>query len=502
MINTDKISSSSIAELENLSIHEQTNKYLSSGGNITGFSIGKLTISNKALVDSALMKLKNYDQNTKFDNDPVQEIFDSITSFGPLYIYDDLIKHKTLVIKFLDDELNKHPEISYSMSPKHLGKMLNKWRNRSTSKSLISICGIILKHKIILGFINYLEGSFEIAIDKFKWILNLFSILENKYYYFINKNHYLANVTKRVTLLLLIKSYMNGEFELKQKDWAKLLTRLIAYDNITSTIEHLTGRLTQLFSCCALIYEKLATQGSVQFTIPFDSSLSSNDISRFQPIGLVQKYDNDQMAEMVRKLILAVASMGSDDSTDVYYYDRIIWGILMCGGIHLRTVWFFILIRNFFAIDHDYGPIHICKTHKHQFFPKSDILGEYVNGWELVDGLYRIVSEFTLEELDSMWDSELGNTFLLPQMFEAKNPKRIIMLDEYYSEIQEYSITKFSQISKLQIRLNPKSHLKLPRKQTRERIDLSRDLINLWSDAYKAHQGTLPDFIKLVKFDA
>lgn len=476
-------------------VHVQVEHYLSCDGRLGEYSLGRASILTKGLLDDAQNLLNTWSsgnkQRAKFD--PLQKIFEAIKKFAPLYLFDDLKSNKLVIQNYIDYELNMHPEISYLIQPKALLKQMKRWNHNSSTRTLMSLCGMIVKHQIVLGFLVFLEGSYERAALIFRWALSFFLGLHKSFKFFTNKNEYLSSVAERVLNLLLIMCYNLGSLKTTQRELEIMLSNLVKVGDLNLTTEYINGRLTVYFISCGYIYESLASKESYVIAIEDDEGVVIKKCNRFS---------SKHNGEMIRKYIIAAALKAHDDPTSIYLYDKIIWGLLVQGGIHLQTFWLFVNIRNYFVTEHDHGPLRLLSSHQYKVFANDDSIGKYANGWELVDRIYELWNSLTNEEKECAWDLNNGSLFLIPQVFECND--FLILADLFFDESSSYSNKSFVQVSDHQVKHKLKGHIKISAKITQEQLEFSKEIIYIWSDSYLRYHGMIPgmihDFLQDMRF--
>lgn len=472
-------------------IHEQAEAYIKFDGRLNDFSLGRCCIVTKKLVDEAIEGLKLWKANSKklHTSDPLHKLFTGLRYLGPLYVFEKLKKKEDLIHEFINFEIDRHPEIDYSIDPKTLAKQLHRWNCKSSSRTLMSLCGLIIKHQVILGFLKYLNEQFQEATNIFRWILNFFAALNKKFKFFTNKNEYLSSVTKRVISILFCQCYNIGKLDASEQELGCILSTMVAIDDINITTEYLSGRLSAYFISCGFIYEKLSITAGTNVMIENDEQIV---------ITTCYRYDKSYLGELIRKYLIAATLKAHDDPSSIILYDRFIWGMLLYGGIHLKTFWFFVQLRNYFIIEYDYGPLTLSKEQKYKSFATDNLMQTYINGWEVVYKIHALWDSLGDEEKENVWDINNGNTFLIPQIFD--NIDKLILADLFYDENSSYNGKRFVFISDYQIKHKLKGHIKLPANIIQEHLEFSKELIYLWSDSFIRYHGSIPDFIlKLVE---
>lgn len=472
-------------------IHEQAEAYIKFDGRLNDFSLGRCCIVTKKLVDEAVEGLNLWKSNSKnfHTSDPLHKIFTALKYLGPLYVFEELKNKEDMINEFINFEIDRHPEIDYSIDPKTLAKQLHRWNYKSSSRTLMSLCGLIIKHQVVLGFLKYLNEQYKEATNIFKWILNFFAALNKKFKFFTNKNEYLSSVTKRVISILFCQCYNIGELDCSEQELGCILSTLVAIDDINITTEYLSGRLSAYFISCGFIYERLSVITGTNVMVENDQQIV---------ITTCYRYDKSYLGELIRKYLIAATLKAHDDPSFIILYDRFIWGMLLYGGIHLKTFWFFVQLRNYFIIEYDYGPLNLSKEQKYKTFADDNLMQTYINGWEVVYKIHALWDSLHEEEKENVWDINNGNTFLIPQIFD--NVDKLVLVDLFYDENSSYNGKRFVFISDYQIKHKLKGHIKLPGNIIQEHLEFSKELIYLWSDSFIRYHGKMPDFIlKLVE---
>lgn len=475
-----------------LPLHEQAEAYMECDGRLNEYSLGRSSIISKRLVDEALalFQSRNRPESLSSKSDPLHKLFSALKFFGPMYVFKNIQENQSLIKDYIDSEISSYLEVDYSADPKQVVKLLYEQINKTSSRTLMSLCGIIVKHQIILGFLAFLNEDYVSSVTKFNWVLSFFSQLDKKFKFFTNKNEYLSAVTRRIVYLLLVQSYMLGGIDISDDELAKVLTISVSVDEINLNFEYLSGRLSTYFLCCGYIYECLAISNKTKIIVENETST---------PVDTCTRYNKEYLGEMLRKYIIASTLKATDDSSTLVIYDKIIWGLLLYGGIHLKTFWFFAYLRYAFTIEFDYGPISLNESDRYVIFKNNEILDQYENGWEVVSRIFDLWEGLKEHEKENVWDDTNGGCLLIPQVFDRQN--KLTLVDIFYDESSSYNAKSFLYLSDYQIRHKLKGHIKLSNKVVREHILFSRELANLWIESFTTYQGRLPDFAKDFKDD-
>ncbi|ODV63281.1 Ady4p ASCRUDRAFT_78435 [Ascoidea rubescens DSM 1968] len=190
---------------------------------------------------------------------------------------------------------------------------------------------------------------------------------------------------------------------------------------------------------------------------------------------------------MIRKYILASVTKFGDDPSIIEVYDRILWGILMYGGAHIKTLWFFKMLRDYYDTKLNLSPFDLKNEPIKQF--DEDLLRSS-NALPIVEQIYYLKEN--IKAVD-MWDQRHGSSFLIPQILvdvDDNNFGKAILMDEFFDENNPYGNNKGFVIGTAQ-RASRKlrGHMKLHQKIVRFQLDKSSEWIYLWTKAYCDHQS-------------
>lgn len=465
-----------------MSLYEQAKNYINAKGELPHFSFSKDCITIGKNFKESLKRLNEWSKNPKktLKSDPLNLIFKSIKFMGPLSFFDEIFDNSSLLFSYMNNEMLKYPEIDYSIEPRILVKQLKLWDHNNNSFQL-SLGEIMIKHKVILGYVNYYSKFYENAVKHFNWVLDFIKKIEKNTKFHFENNEYLSSITMRIILLFTTQCYCFQPKYSKSK-LIHIFTQIVFSDSKSIKNEFLSGRLSKFFTYCGLIYEKSAYSDGYEISVIKNSQTIK--ALRLHPIHL---------EEMTRKYVVAAASKLDDDPSVLIIYDRIIWGLLMCGGIHLYTFWFFVSVKNFFFTEFDFKPLHLCPEHNYRIFENNDIIGGYKNGWEIVYKSYEFFNNLTDEERLNSWLMKNINLYLIPRIYEQED--RLLILEDSLEEYPDSETFYFS--SKYNIIPKMKSCMKneKPKNFYENFIKMSKDLVTVWINTFQEHHGYLPENI-------
>ncbi|CAK7911935.1 hypothetical protein CAAN3_13S01816 [[Candida] anglica] len=458
-------------------LHVQARGFLSSHGNLDDYSLGRRCI--------------HLDQMARIALSPealsLCDLFKMFKYFGPLYFYDDLLKPDSLLERQIHQEMLNQPDLDFNNdgSPAGLSLSLTPLLNEISPVTSLSRCSSVIKLQVVRGFLLHLQQSHSRAMQIFQWVLHLFEEMESKLpATLFNCNEYYNPTTKRVVSLLMVSSANLADDT--SVDYDQLIATLVACShdmNISS--EYSSGRLCQYFLCCGGLYEKLSYIKAVDVNIEEDPR-GGAVWKRLSPV---------HVEEMVRKYIIAATLKPRDDPSVIFLYQRILWGVLVHGGLHLQVLWFFKFVRDHFFIDLEYGPLSYNDSARYRDFPGADqdILTHYDNGHHSVDNICALRNSLSDLEIDTMWDDDHAATFLMPQVFVSAHHRRLVFADSYYDERMPYVSTRdFVSTSHDTVKPKLKGQLKLNSKLVNSNIATSKVLIDLWVDSYSKYHGSIP----------
>ncbi|KAK6457016.1 uncharacterized protein RJT20DRAFT_127144 [Scheffersomyces xylosifermentans] len=460
---------------------EQAEKYLAANGSIATISFGSDCLAVNSMLTTAKVQLDEWNSSPERTIliDPLSYLLEAYKFHAPLSLFDGIYSDFEKLERFMGGEICKHPEIDYEMDPKKLARKFKAWGIRQDC-GIRTLCCLLIKHKVVWGHIEYYKKNYAGAIVHFTWVFKLLKRLERRLLMVVSSTGCLSVETKQTVLLYICHSYCCDEYYSHFK-LPYIITQMVSENTIPGN-QH--GLLSKFFTFCGYTYEKLAFYEAQSVNIEAEGITTT---------GL--KLKQVHLTEMIRKYILAASTRLSDDPSVIWIYDRIIWGILMHGGVHLRTLWFFIVLRNYFFIEFDFGCFQLSSFHDYRQFEDEKILDRYENGWELVDRCKDLCNDLNRVSNQNVWDASAGNTYLIPQIYEQDN--KFILLSDFYDDTLD--IKSFVYTSRTSIKPKIKSCLKKVTgspKTYHDNIKVSKEFITLWCESYYETHGNIPSIIE------
>lgn len=422
-------------------------------------------------------------------------VYLAIKSFIPHYLYNDLFDDSEILLDYLEEALCQFSEIDYSINPRKFVRLLSSWNSHQVpiASNLVLMADLMIKFHLFKGFIDQQREQYAAAVPNYKWIISFHSALEDEFHQLIGTSDFISGTNKLVVQLLLYECYNFGALQASKKDLIAMFSCLITDCKVDLNKELVEGRLYQFFLACGFYYEKMSYHEKYMISIDhFDKDLKKTQFAfRLEP---------NHIGEMIRKYIIAVVSMPLDNPSNIFVYDRILWGLLMYGGIHYKTIWFFTCVRHFVYLQNDHGPIYLDKVDNYKLFRNDNILSDYDNGWDTIDKYYRIISKLTPDSKTNFWNLEYGTTFLLPQIYCQGS--RLFIGTDFIDETLSFNSTKLFILTPIKNKLMQKNaDIRRPSTSViKQRIRFSQDLMYLWVNAFQQYHGPLPSFVsKLLK---
>ncbi|CAH6719775.1 hypothetical protein CLIB1444_02S16226 [[Candida] jaroonii] len=451
--------------VEILSVEQQTSRFLEAGGILPEESLGRITLQNHKQVQRFNECLMSWKSN-KSPIDPLKILIQCITAFCPLEIYQ--LDHK-LVKSYIDWEISKYPEIDLTMTIKGLIKCLKGVCK--TPNTFASIVNTVIKMKLALGFLAFLTEDYQDSSTYFIWLITFISTVQRKFPSYIDKTEYLTIQNKRTCCIFLTRCIEHGDI-LFEEDIFNLLASKLVNDDIITSVEFSNNRLSSFFISCGYVLERLSNSKA--------KVLDLDDIT-------VKRWDKCLIGEMLRKYVLASTFTPSDDPLIIEIIDRVIWGLLLYGGIHLQTLWFFQNLRNYFLIENEFKPIFIHPQHNYHLLKRPHV---YKNLQRILNEMYELSFQLTDVEKEDIWDLNNKEMFLIPTAFTCND--KIYLMDHFYDEtFLCYKSENFS-LDQSHISVKLKSTCKFSHKILNEQYDFSKSLIDLWVSNYTKFHSSLP----------
>lgn len=449
-----EIENISMDEVHVLPIHLQAKEY-EKYGRLNELSIGKISIAVDNLIEESLHAFED-----KL-GDPLTPLFKAINSFGPSYLYSPILGNANKYMQYIEAKFQKFPEIDLSIELKPLTKMLSKFGANSNN----FLTDLIIKLRYIAGFLELIKGNHYEASYHYLWVLNFVEILKRKLPKFYNKTEYFAVSTQRNCVVLLTQCIEFGKIDYSVNTLENLVVKSSEYiSNITA--EFFYNRLWKMFYSYGILYEKIAIKNCTKF------SVATAVLIRYEPVSL---------STMITQYILAITYKPQDDPTILQLLDRVIWGIIMHGGIHLETIWYFLRLKNYYQVHIDLGPIQCDEN----IFSKSH---KYSNLNEIISRLQELSKQLIDE---NPWDLSNGDIYLVPVIFESGD--RLLLMERYLDESSLYYDNANFILHENGVLTKLKSHCKISHKKLQQTHQKSRGMIDLFINNYTQYHGPLPE---------
>lgn len=446
------------SKLIKLSIHEQTQSYIQANGDIPQYSLGRICIQVNTLVQESIKLFHKWELDVKGSiEDPLTKILEGFKMFPPNYLFDPLIKNKPVIYKFLDFKLSQFPAIDLSSNINKIIKIIT-----SLNESLYVIL-TILKHQLIKGFIEYVGFHYQAAQTIFKWCLCFIDFVETQCHQFISQHKASTIRFKNLAYIYLVRTIYEGKLDYSKSSLVSIQKSLEYNTNTKSA----NAELCQYHLVSSIISECLSRQNSSDFEVDGQT---------------MKLYESDEMEKMLYHLVMVITLKPSDDPSVIQIIDKILWGLLVYGGIHLKVVWFFQLLQNFYCVSFDYGMIYLQDLDKYN----QIITPEYDN---MEDVLTKIGNLYY--EMDFVENKE---SFLIPNVFE--NTNKLVIMNQLVEEISGFH-QHFQMTSETTLQRKFKSHIKLSDSFIDKRTELSNDLIETYIKCYRKYQN--PDLPSIIQ---
>ncbi|ODQ80150.1 hypothetical protein BABINDRAFT_166520 [Babjeviella inositovora NRRL Y-12698] len=463
----------------------QAQEYVLAGGVLEQNSVASVLLQNKTTIDDVVLVILRWKESTGHERrsytvkDPTRHLFNCIKAFGLNEIYTELVRRTALVKEYIEYDASHFPEIDLNLDNKYALRTLCKISLRS-ALSLINLYSVIVKHNTILAFLEFLNGDYSLAFHKLEKLLELFDLVEETFSKTIDlhSHEFLSPSVKRCIAIYMGQAALN--FCPTSDAIEEVLSAVIDSGmNINIKAEYISGRLDQFFLVCGGLFERLSVMRALNMNVELRD-----------PSGNVIRLSKSELEEAIRKYIFAAVMRPLDDVVELY--DRILWGLLLYGGIHVKVLWFFKFIRDYFLVANECAVIHHHTSEVCSFLPANPLTSG--NGGEIVDKIYSLKDTFPHSDRLGMWNESHNSCFLVPQVFWDTVENQLILLDEFFDERYPYGAEKgfiFSTTQRAKRKL--KGHLKLHESIVKFQLDKSLQFIELWIDNYAEYQTLIPE---------
>lgn len=409
-------------------------------------SLGRLCLRAHRLCGDTADALKRYDAGC-WQPGALNGLLDAMALYTPLYVYDQILALGATVERYM-----RHEELQYQ--DYHLVATGGSV-GAASIVSRHSLYDVVIRHLLVRGFLHHAAGHADEAVAL---LLQLNSLLHREA---VPTVRYFEDHTRRLVGMLLVANTTEHP-EIPYEGPHLLRTIARASGGMTLPLEYHSGRLCQYFLCCGAWYQRLAFRDAT--TVRVLDNQTAHRLSR------------TRVAEMTRKCILAAVLKPADDPSVLAVYHRILWGILMHGGLQLQAMWFFTRARNHAARELGRGPILALGR---RFAPPdaADVLAGYANGHEVVDRIYALHT----------WGD--AGPHLIPQVFHQDS--HLVFAEELFDEETQCE-RDFVAVSPDKVRPRTRSRLKVLADTRRRNEQISADLVDLWVTSFTTYRGKVP----------
>ncbi|KAL7666632.1 Uncharacterized protein ABC855_g290 [[Candida] zeylanoides] len=427
--------------------HLQAQHFLEVGA-LPEHSLGRLCLRAHRFCGDTVDALQRYDAGC-WQPGALNGLLDAMALYTPLYVYDQILALGAIVERYMRHEESQYPD--YHLVATGGGDVA------ASIVSLHSLYDVVIRHLLVRGFLHHAAGH---AAEAVALLSQLNTLLHREAAPAVR---YFQDHTRRLVGMLLVDNTSKHP-ELSYEGPHLLRTIARASGGMTLPSEYHSGRLCQYFLCCGAWYSRLAFRDATTVRV-LDNQTA-------------QRLSRTRVAEMTRKCILAAVLKPADDPSVLLVYHRILWGILMHGGLQLQAMWFFTRARNHAARELGRGPISVSG----RFTPPDaglgpDVLARYANGHEVVDRIYAL---HTLGDAGS---------HLIPQVFHQDS--QLVFAEELFDEETQCE-RDFVAVSPDEVRPRTRSRLKVSADTRRRNEQISAELVDLWVTSYRTYRGTVP----------
>lgn len=399
---------SKIIEENSLSISDEINNYLITETFLDNKKLKLNTVFNgnkfSLILISKIEEIKRTAKGSEIrlsdDFDKiVNAIFDFFNELFPFEAYAYFLPVSTQLKKLLYHFCGKFPEIEETSDPKSNAKILLKIEKNSKTK-FMKLWNIIYKVKYIKSFLCFIEGKFEESTIHSKWIYILYNSVKNglKQKMDFKKTDYLKSIQEIMPKKLEISLYtllglgiMNCSLSLQKYDNLSIIVNDI--QNMLDSDKESKFRNPLYYEVITKMLKRIAM-------LKGESIIHEN----YTYILL----DKNALKVMISADIVASCLKFDDDSTVIENYERILWGLLLCGDVHVKTIWFFSFLRQYYIKKFQVFPLNLS----HKSILDDYSLKEDPVVWNMIENIYSLRNSFTTEENKESWSNDKASAFL------------------------------------------------------------------------------------------
>lgn len=212
-------------------------------------------------------------------------------------------------------------------------------------------------------------------------------------------------------------------------------------------------RKSAFFDACGNLFRVLAQKAAVEVAVSGSKALL---------------YERSSTLEAARKYAIAAANHPQDDPFYYKCYEKIIWCLLLAGGVDVRVIWLFSVARNYFK-----------KELYFAFAEPTDLGGtswpHYDNQFELLDKLF-----------DACNPDESFGVILLPTVLEEET--LVLVATQYVPRVCTF-------VHRGGYLVEPSRLYALLEEEMTEHLASSDEILDLWLAAYGDVYGQVPKII-------
>lgn len=469
-------------EFTSMSIITQIENALKCGCALPHKSFGRICYTASSCADRSLKFLAKSTSKRQYMAgsrwcDPLGSIFESISFLPcvPRNLFINLLKHQDTIKNYIETE-RQMLSIDRSLSVSEFLESLSHLSMGGNSS--FYLCEVVSRHLLILGFLDFVQNECERAIAYLNWLFEFLSELGSRFRNNLVANKYLGIQTYVICHILLFELTIKALEEILPEEYQGYCLHFLqhaemVYETHTTYFDGNYGPTLNAFAglCC----ERRASLLSERVTLIYTDEQTSD----------ARKYHFEELIAAASNYIITAVNKPNDDPTIIDFLDRVIWCILLCGGLHLKCLQYFISIRTYFTNKFDFGPFHIFSDYPYQIIPGEDMMKHRHNGWEVANRLYRLWEDGLLEDdKTNCWTSERSRHLLMPQFFDT-GVFLVQMEDDYYEVFySSFEGKKFVVLSELQCKPLLKSQIRIPENVIQDRVTKSMELLKIWEKLY------------------
>ena len=359
-------------------------------------SLAKLSTEAYAMCQATSRETTLFTNKSKLQKMPLNSLYQAIVSCSPLYVFDILnLEAIDTIVQKLRQDFPANINLNSTVDILQHVEAATALQTMEFLDKIALIC-LVCAFSAKLQERSNANNLFLQLIDLIETVRKTHPLAE----FIFSKGQYLNETTKRSAILHLAYN-LGVEIVISDTDNISLsLLEEICTKNDIYT-EYMSGRLWQYYASMAMFYEKMAYHDCTVINIwPCELKNSPECMP-----DIAIRLNFDFLHTMVQRIIVAVTAQPHDDPAAVFLYCRLLWGLLMMGGLSYSCVYIFKNIRDYFLDHFSSGPLQTDPTFLHCEFVEKDVLGELQNGCKITDLIC------------STAETVRANDFLTPQVF-------------------------------------------------------------------------------------